>query len=799
MPPSTGSIGLARFHIGTELGRGGMGVVVEAQDRSMRRTVAVKRLLDARSPLAVEQFVEEAQITGQLEHPNIVPVHELGADDEGRPWLAMKRVAGQNLAEWIKARAGKPLQPGDVAQLLDVFGKVCDAIRFAHHRGVRHRDLKPHTVRLGSFGEVMVMEWGLAKPLAAPASHSVRPPDDESIRVDRREQSDSHTVQGHVMGSPAWMPPEQALGETDAIDERSDVFALGALLYHMLVGQPPYAGRNVHDVLRQAALCEFVAPRTRAPKRAIPRELEGIVLAAMAPQREDRYATVGELQDDLDAYRSFRRGSAWRDGLLVRVGKWARRNPTRAAVAVLGTLFVAVAGLIAAFAVNAVQAANLVASEQARGRAEAEARAATDRETAAREREAAREAHMRELIQAQQYSELKRLFDLDFAVKREAIIEDFISEYRAMPPSTQTDVFVRGLGRERAMRLVSAYRKMIDASEATGEDYLTTADWMLYGLMLRYHGDRPDEAVAAWDRALELDPQREVARFGRAGVALEQNRLDDALRDADYLIAHKPAMAHGWSIRGNIRVRRKDWNGALDDCNEALRRDADHRPALMTRSQAFGALGRFDEALADLDRAIALDPSDPLGWFNRSTMHTARRDFARAVADLDEALTRDERPGWLSNRAAAKVALGQPEAAMADYNRALELDANDPHTWYNRGNLFGNRGDLPAALSDFTHAIQLQPAFAQALHNRAVVLKQMGRDRDALADLRSCVQADPTHWQAWYNIASLLLAATPADHPGALEAMQQAYRNCRDAATRNEIAGYIRQLGGEPR
>ncbi|MEZ5965629.1 MAG: serine/threonine-protein kinase [Planctomycetota bacterium] len=233
--------GEGRYRPLGELARGGVGVVLLAHDHDLGRDVAVKVLHEEHADDAsmLQRFVEEAQIGGQLQHPGIVPVYELGLDLRQRPYFTMKLVQGETLAARLDARP----DPGeDLPRLLSVFARVCETIAYAHARGVVHRDVKPGNVMVGEFGEVLVMDWGFAKVLgrgdAAATAGSVATTSDSSV-----------SIAGTVLGTPAYMPPEQAAGEIQTLDARADVFALGAILCQILTGRPPYIG---DDLLAQA-------------------------------------------------------------------------------------------------------------------------------------------------------------------------------------------------------------------------------------------------------------------------------------------------------------------------------------------------------------------------------------------------------------------------------------------------------------------------------------------------------------------------------------------------------------------
>ncbi|HUT76478.1 MAG TPA: protein kinase, partial [Polyangia bacterium] len=278
--------------------RGGMGEIWNAVDGNLRRRMLKKTL---RSEFRDEEemrsrLIEEAQITAQLDHPNIVPVHELGVDDDGNIFFTMKRVQGRTLADllWESDPAGRTEK--EMHRLLRIFISVCDAVSFAHSRGVINRDLKPDNVMVGDFGEVYVLDWGIARLLksARSSSRGSEMPRLGTRRYDRTEED------GTIIGTPGYLAPEQATGDTRSQDERTDVFGLGGILYEMLTGKPPYVGGQT-EVLVMAAECRITNP-TMATGRPLPPRLCAIAAKALQKQPANRYQTVVELRDDVEAF-----------------------------------------------------------------------------------------------------------------------------------------------------------------------------------------------------------------------------------------------------------------------------------------------------------------------------------------------------------------------------------------------------------------------------------------------------------------------------------------------------------------
>ena len=354
------------YQIGHLIGRGGMGAVLQATDASIQRDVAMKVVLRGDSPRDVLRFIHEARVTGQLEHPNIVPVHALGADEHGQPFYTMKLVRGATLKQVLNdLRRGEEdaIRNYTLPNLLNIFQKVCDAIRFAHSQQIVHRDLKPDNIMIGNFGEVLVMDWGLAKSLVQRelSPDQAEATDEEASFGDIDYRNESHTLTGAILGTPQYMPPEQALGNSEAITEKADVYSLGAILYHILCLRPPVESGTAEQVLERVIKGEIITPSDASSKSSksspgddaltarvpladfddaptghlphlpagrIPASLEAMVLKAMAHDPANRYASVDDLQKDLNAYKSGFATKAEHAGVFKHVGLWIKRNRT---------------------------------------------------------------------------------------------------------------------------------------------------------------------------------------------------------------------------------------------------------------------------------------------------------------------------------------------------------------------------------------------------------------------------------------------------------------------------------------
>ncbi len=300
LPAADGPLCLGRFQTLGEIGRGGMGRVLKASDPELGRTVAVKVLIDP-SQVTDEQlarFASEARITSQLEHPNIVPVYDMGATADGLVFFVMKKVVGRSLREIIDALAAGDEESARIwtlRRLLTTFVAVCNGVAFANDRGVLHRDIKPDNIMLGQYGEVLLMDWGVARLIGAPAEPLQAPQDTSfgSVPV---------TLDGVTVGTPGYMSPEQGKGDTATLDSPSDVFSLGAVLYELLTLTRAYRGANVYATLFASVSGPPQDPRERAPDRGIPAELAEVCLRAVEYESADRYPTAGALAAAIEEF-----------------------------------------------------------------------------------------------------------------------------------------------------------------------------------------------------------------------------------------------------------------------------------------------------------------------------------------------------------------------------------------------------------------------------------------------------------------------------------------------------------------
>jgi len=453
----------SRYVLKGELARGGMGVIHRVYDTDVRRPLAMKVILGQEDRLptgktpAVDsrklgRFLEEAQVTGQLDHPGIVPVHELGLDGEGQVYFTMKLVKGEDLRQVFDRGFNRSDDGWNPARVLSTLLRACEALAYAHDKGVVHRDLKPSNIMVGKYGETFVMDWGLARVMGKEDGKDLRIRSEyqdplemsAEVRTHRKDGSDASpdspliTMDGDVVGTPAYMSPEQAAGKLEEIGPASDVYAMGAMLYHLLSGHMPYVPSGV--ILSQRAIWARVQEGPPASlnqvAREAPAELVAICEKAMAREIKDRYPDMTALARDLRAYLENRVVSAYESGPIAELRKWVKRNKALAATAAAALLAVLVLSGWAVVERQTARANEMTALANATTAQEQKDRAdenATLAERRAEEAEAEKQRVLR-LADGKRLSDMKKRMDALWPADPEHVgaMEAWLDEARAL-------------------------------------------------------------------------------------------------------------------------------------------------------------------------------------------------------------------------------------------------------------------------------------------------------------------------------------------------------------------------------
>jgi len=688
---------LGHYEVVEELGRGGMGLVLRGRDPLLRREVAIKILRpeaqsDAQRRL---RFTEEAQVTGQLEHPGIVPVHYLGQDAEGRAYFSMKLVTGQPLDQLIsKWHQGdrETREEFPRGRLLSIFERVCETVGFAHAKGVLHRDLKPANVMIGAHGEVWVLDWGLAKAIKARDASGTLKTRAQEISSVREDLGKDLTLDGLTVGTPEYMCPEQAAG--DPLDEGADIFGLGGVLYAMLTGQAPVRGKSVEDTVSNAAHGKFMPVRRTEAGRHLPAALVAIVEKCLAKQRKDRYRSTAGLLRDLRAFSAGEAVSALPDTALDRFRRFTRKHRTGMAVA--GTL----TGLVLLIL---TVASVLVA------RKERESRAA--QETAQQDRQHALEAEAR---------------------RNEAEAKQLQAELQKQK--------VLAASAEQANRRLRAF-----------EPYQAAMDLLLRGQL-------PARAAELARRAVDMDPDFPEARFALGeALRLSGSPLEaaQAYLRADELsrkLAQRPNLqaivAAGFAYDGagyykeaEDAFRRAELHGANDPLAQVGRifRLAHYRKLLEARKLADETLLAAPHlwethfSVGFVIREMVEDGYLPRSELSGSAIPRLRKSIELAPRQAEPMV-------WL----ALLVGNESPEEATRPADRAVELEPANGSRYVTRASMRGKLGNARGAAEDLETARRLKANPALLLQMEAT---RMARARDFSGAYEALGKVLREHWE----------------------------------------------------
>lgn len=816
-----------RYPLVTNFARGGLGQIWMANDSRLRREVAFKELLPSalKNRNALERFLEEAQITGQLEHPSIVPIYDIGYQENGTPFYTMKLVRGETMEKEIENLHQLPKDSPEwtlaFRKLIANFIDICNAMAFAHDRGVLHRDLKPLNVMIGAFGETLVLDWGLAKVIdvepvgdEAPITTSTTDlgPDDQTIveseatglqtgtavaepstggasaagaskggaSVDGQSQFSgsfgstrkmvqtdvrsrgSQTMMGSVMGTPAYMPPEQAAGKLDELDARTDIYSLGGILYKLLTNQQPIARGKIREVLKNVKEGNIIPPRDH--ESSIEKPIEAICMKALATDREDRYDSALNIVEDVEAWLADEPVSCYEDPWRIKAKRWAKRNPsTVSGVSAVVVVFVIMQLGLAWSHRNAMNAIRNVAQTKAQLSA-----TAADQGDYVQARELINEA----LGRTGEHSELNEL--RSFLSSRLELVE--------------TDRLAK-LSRDAEAKLVRSKSQILDGNYETARTMLAELATLLNdeaelpGISAEVTRQTKTVTDALAQQEAVADTQ---VRFNAFLTELDQARIRSSFPDEEDVSEDtKLAFAH---VKNALALFNLDQPTPLSEqpahFSERLPWTREwHRENGEWPRQALRE-GTFELFLiaADMEWWLAQDKSDELkiAAAERSLEWTAKAKslgissqalLAREASYLEEAGRSDE-----AKRAFEEAKLLKPETALDFYlvaenlrsrghlNEALEFylkaqQLSPDHYWvqYFQGLCYRNLGRFAAAASSFSSCIARRPDYPWAYIQRGICSAQLGQFENGFADFDEAEKLEPELFSVFVNRGVILL------------------------------------------
>jgi tetratricopeptide (TPR) repeat protein len=771
------------------IGAGGMGEVWSAWDNELRRWVALK-FLNSKSRDEIARFEREAQTAAKLSHPNIAAVYAVG-EESGRPFIAMQLVRGRTLAVFPR---------DDRRVLVEFVRQAALAVHYAHGEGVIHRDLKPHNLMVEGDSEkrhdakefrVYVMDFGLAKEATGDSSLS---------------------VSGTVLGTPSYMPPEQARGLLNGVDARSDVYALGSTLYDLLTGRPPFKHENVYELLKQVVEEEPKPLRRANP--SVDADLETVVLRCLEKEPARRYATARELAEDLGRWLAGEPVLARPASVAYRLRKWvARRKALTAAVVVAIAAAVTVAAILAGGAAERAREARELHAQADRTFADRDWSRTNEllgrylalrpADVEARDRKSVCEREL-ERLRKEAESKVASLEAAALCQKALANVKEgkTLWRVRTARPEQWEKLFAQAHGCAR---------------EALARDATLAGSHFTLGEILEAQGKWAD-AVAAYDRTLEIDgafaeawqrrgicylelfsealmdaqwrsrkPEQVLAillapgpravecrknsleslkkyselrqdatasieyRYAQIAASIVGGKFIEADKASDALLAEVQTDERIWLLKAAAQIARMNFKGGAVTLTKLI---DDVAPALWRPYFFRGWIALvskdWDRAIADCTRSVELDPRQARVYAVRAAAHIEKNDYVSAKADYDHAI--EQAPAWgfvLTARAGAKLRLNDPAGAIQDATRAMEVEPADWTAPFVRAQAKWRQGDKPGAIDDAGKAIQVNPRESEPYALRSQFRNAAAEKAGAIEDAGKVVEVSPREAAGW--------------------------------------------------
>lgn len=755
-----------RYQVIDKVGEGGMGEVYLVHDQKLQREAALK-VIGHRNVSAevVERFVREIKAMAALQHPNIIAVYDSGQLEDGRLFYTMKFVRGRNFADLIYDQAPRE-------RLLEIFAKVCRGVAFAHAQGVIHRDLKPGNILVDETGEPYVMDWGLVKVLKAM---------EDSTQLRKRDvQKGSATQTGIAMGTPHYMSPEQANGTR--VDHLSDVYALGAILYEILLRRPPFLGDDPIDVINRLTYEQPPAPRVLDPR--IPPELEAICLKAMEKLPHNRYPNAAALQRDIENFMRDEPVSIWHTTVLSRLFKRLRRYRAVLISFAVILLLLGAAGWLVKTLLR-VEGRKFELSEREKLRKKAQPFLDAGRgayETARRKLERSETYREARPLLAQAVQSLTQAIQTDpnneesyrlrgmarFELREhDAAVEDLTRAIN-LNPDMGLAYFNRGivllhedlLSSGRLPRIVDPVlpqsrlglkdyvsphqrrqRARILEDLDKGAELLKRERYSDIARIVRSLFDAKfQDAVAQLKEYEQHDNTDPLLYLLRAVACMGLNKLDEALEDLRRVQGLEQCFYEARLLESLVHLMKHERALAVACCRKAAEIYADPRVPLY-RVIIYAHFGELRLALHELEQLRLASPEAQLV---RAAVHADAGQPKAALEALSSVLGGDaEHASLLTAQAHLLYELGDDAGALPPLNRVLAQQTSDARLYCLRGRCHARLGDLQAADGDLSRALDLDPRYAEARFERGETRARMGKLEEAKLDLQQAIEIDP--------------------------------------------------------
>jgi serine/threonine protein kinase len=622
------------------IGHGGMGTVYKAINGLTGSTVAIKLFTSAvsKDKATLKRFEQETNTLANVDESNLLTIYESGESSDGAPYLVMEYIEGNNLAEVLTHNKV------DETSAFPLFIQLCDLLSRAHRRGIIHRDIKPSNIIVSSqstliednqkvdFERVRIVDFGIARIL-------------DSVKDDTTKL----TQTGAIFGTPTYMSPEQCQAR-ETVDQRSDIYSLGCVMYEVLTGQPPFSGDNPLQVAMQH-LNDFPHPISA---KNCSKNLERIVMQCLAKDPQDRYKSVDDLREDLELVKQNRNPK-----YLKKLKTPKKKRPNLS----VGMLFILIITVVIAYYNRAPEKQDLNSSQSpstASGTATKIAKAKTDVRRLSAEIKLHPQDKFWYMKRAQAYTDLN---------KDKEAIADYTKVIELDPQD------------------VHAYTNR-------GSSYMAKEAW--------------DLSMKDEDKALSLSPNHVNAICTRAIVFMEEEDYPEALAECEKAIQLDPGRFDAYLTRGRVYMRTKEYAKALKEFDAVVRMEPQMTHGYWNRSQCYSELNQYEKSIADATKAIELDPTDPYLYGNRASIYLEKNHFSSALNDINKALQIDpESIDALSTRADYYNSMNQHDLAIADCSRAIELSPETSRLYSNRAYAYSKQKKYAEAIKDCNRALQL--------------------------------------------------------------------------------------------
>lgn len=761
-----------KYVIEKKLGQGGMGAVYLALEPTLNRKVALK-LMTFEGEGAKERFMREARAAAKLRHTNIVQLYEIGTIGKYN-YFTMEYIQGKSLDSLVKEKK----TPALFNKLAKIISEIALALDYAHQSGIVHRDIKPSNILIDEEGKAYLTDFGLAKELSKADS--------------------ALTLSGSILGTPDYMSPEQAIGKLNKIDARSDIFSLGATLYHVLTGLPPFKSEELYQILNKVINKDPIMPRRL--NKNIPLDMETICLKCMEKEKFRRYQAAGELSHDLKKYLEGEPIAARRTGHLSKLWMKAKKNK------------IASVSMAAVVAILLVIGAVKIISDKMTVSKINEYRAAAKEEMQENNFAKASETLNRLLVLLPEDAEAKKMLK----VCREEIAKSQLSKTEKESWDRAKAVFDRGmLGARKpeerikiANEALKIYPKFGDAFQVLGfaykdlkqydkaYEYFTKAieatptlaySYYQKGWIAAFVWGNFEKALPDFKKVLEHDPNSDIGYFSQGVIYSMKGDHDQGIIYYDKAIQLNPEYQDAYRNRATSYSHKGDFKKALKDFDKAIDLDPDDEAVYNNRGGAYRKTGDNKHAIEDFSRAIQLNPGFPNAWYNlavsyeqeklfdkaienysavitlnqdfvgeayrhRGNVYYERNEYDNAIADYTQALRfNDKNADVYVCRGICHSKKGDIDRALDDFNQALKLNPKNPEIYGNRGNAFIAENNLDKALADYSRAVELSPGEPKWHNNRGIVYYRKKEYEKAISDYNRALELDPKFANAYYH------------------------------------------------